>query len=99
MTDRDARLSPDFSYETLIARANAEHAEAVHHPLAVVREFVHSLADGVLHPASEAPETPVAPEATADEAYLADARSYADLRGRFNDLATRHNDIPLDPGP
>jgi hypothetical protein len=92
MTDRDARLSPDFSYETLIARANAEHAEAVHHPLAVMREFVHALADGVLHPAEAA-------EATADEAYLADARSYADLRGRFNELATRHNDIPLDPGP
>jgi hypothetical protein len=92
MTDRDARLSPEFSYDALIARANAEHAEAVHHPLQVMREFVHAMADVLHHDAQ-------VPEATAGDAYLADARSYADLRGRFNELAARHNDVPLDPGP
>ncbi len=90
------RLSPDFPYDTLIARANAEHAAVVHHPLDAVLDFVHGLAGAARDNSAPKPETAVMSPAS-DDAALADAQTYADLRRRFNEVALLHNQIPLDP--
>jgi hypothetical protein len=81
------RLSTAFPYDTLIAHANAEHAAAVQHPLDALRVFAQLVGPALL------PEHPV--DATPIDA----ARTYADLRRGFNELALRQGQIPLDPGP
>ncbi len=81
------RLSPAFHYDTLIAHANAQHSAVVQHPLDALREFAHLVSDALLD------------ERGADAGELDDARSYADLRRGFNDLAMRQGQIPLDPNP
>lgn len=82
-----SRLSTAFPYDTLIAHANAEHAAAMQHPLDALRAFAQLVGDALL------------PDAHADVTPLDSARTYADLRRGFNDLALRQGQIPLDPNP
>ncbi len=81
------RLSPAFPYDTLIAHANAAHGAIVQHPLDALRDFAHLVGDALLT------------ERSADLCALDAARSYADLRCAFNDMALRQGQVPLDPNP
>lgn len=89
---QDSNYTPD-AFTTVVRRGHAERAQAIGDRLSTVLVAAYRRAAPLRARLANllAPSSP-------DEAYLAGARSYAELRQRFNVLAEEHARVAMDVG-
>ena len=86
------KIPPDFPFEALVRRAHAERSRFIGEVLG------SALVDGYRALVRLVSRVRFHAAAAPDEAQLAGARSYAELKQRFHLVWTRRSQRALDPG-